>query len=289
MRSSTPKVLHTLCGGPDECSTSSTRGSTCASRTRRRRGGPRRRARHQDPPGAGAGLGPTAVRRASTCSDAAPATRRASGSRPSRTSPSTTRSDVLVLPGDTPLLRARRTVAALAPPTRHAEAAATLLTSELDDPTGYGRVVRSPRAGRRSGAPHRRAALDATDAGHASRDQRVASDCFRRSLLAGTAAPQPRERAGRVLPDRRRRGAGQHGPPGRRGAGDGERDARRQRPRAARAVERGAPQPHQPQLAAQRGHDAVDPARRRSSMSRFGSVATSRSPGDDPPGRDLDR
>lgn len=49
--------------------------------------------------------------------------------------------DVLVLPGDTPLLRAatlRRLVAAR----RRDGAAASLLTTRLEDPTGYGRVVR---------------------------------------------------------------------------------------------------------------------------------------------------
>src|SRR5690242_2327175 len=52
--------------------------------------------------------------------------------------------DVLVLTGDTPLLRAD-TLADLATEHRLADAAATLLTAELDDPTGYGRVVRDAR------------------------------------------------------------------------------------------------------------------------------------------------
>ena len=49
--------------------------------------------------------------------------------------------DVLVLPGDTPLLRAaalRRLVSAR----RDSGAAASLLSAHLDDPTGYGRIVR---------------------------------------------------------------------------------------------------------------------------------------------------
>ena len=49
--------------------------------------------------------------------------------------------DVLVLPGDTPLLRAR-TVAELVAEHRHSGAACTVLTARLDDPTGYGRIVR---------------------------------------------------------------------------------------------------------------------------------------------------
>jgi bifunctional UDP-N-acetylglucosamine pyrophosphorylase/glucosamine-1-phosphate N-acetyltransferase len=50
--------------------------------------------------------------------------------------------DLVVLPGDTPLLRPD-TLAALLAAHRGASAAATLLTARLDDPTGYGRVVRS--------------------------------------------------------------------------------------------------------------------------------------------------
>jgi bifunctional UDP-N-acetylglucosamine pyrophosphorylase/glucosamine-1-phosphate N-acetyltransferase len=49
--------------------------------------------------------------------------------------------DILVLPGDTPLLRAP-TLAALVREHRRAGAAATLLTARVGDPTGYGRVVR---------------------------------------------------------------------------------------------------------------------------------------------------
>jgi bifunctional UDP-N-acetylglucosamine pyrophosphorylase / glucosamine-1-phosphate N-acetyltransferase len=47
----------------------------------------------------------------------------------------------LVVPGDAPLLQ-RKTLAALLDVHRRGEAAATLLTAELDDPTDYGRVLR---------------------------------------------------------------------------------------------------------------------------------------------------
>src|SRR5882762_3466829 len=47
----------------------------------------------------------------------------------------------LVVPGDAPLLRAA-TLAALLDAHRRGEAAATILTAELDDPSGYGRIVR---------------------------------------------------------------------------------------------------------------------------------------------------
>ena len=49
---------------------------------------------------------------------------------------------VLVLPGDTPLLRAE-TLAELTRSHQENGNAATVLTSTLDDPTGYGRVVRA--------------------------------------------------------------------------------------------------------------------------------------------------
>ena len=50
-------------------------------------------------------------------------------------------SDVLIVPGDAPLLRAT-TLRGLVAERRRAAAAASLLTARLDDPTGYGRIVR---------------------------------------------------------------------------------------------------------------------------------------------------
>jgi bifunctional UDP-N-acetylglucosamine pyrophosphorylase/glucosamine-1-phosphate N-acetyltransferase len=50
--------------------------------------------------------------------------------------------DVVVLPGDTPLLRPA-TLAGLVRRHRAADAAATILTARLHDPTGYGRIVRN--------------------------------------------------------------------------------------------------------------------------------------------------
>jgi len=49
--------------------------------------------------------------------------------------------DIVVLPGDTPLLRPA-TLAALVRTHRAADAAATILTARLEHPTGYGRIVR---------------------------------------------------------------------------------------------------------------------------------------------------
>ena len=56
---------------------------------------------------------------------------------------------VVVLPGDAPLLTPE-TLAALVERHREAAAAATLLTAKLDDPTGYGRVVRDGDGGVRA-------------------------------------------------------------------------------------------------------------------------------------------
>jgi bifunctional UDP-N-acetylglucosamine pyrophosphorylase/glucosamine-1-phosphate N-acetyltransferase len=49
--------------------------------------------------------------------------------------------DIVVMPGDTPLLRPA-TLARLVRTHRAADAAATVLTAEVADPTGYGRIVR---------------------------------------------------------------------------------------------------------------------------------------------------
>jgi len=53
--------------------------------------------------------------------------------------------DVIVCSADIPLLRPE-TLAALVTEHRHADAAASLLTAVLDDPTGYGRIVRDARS-----------------------------------------------------------------------------------------------------------------------------------------------
>src|ERR1700684_896793 len=50
--------------------------------------------------------------------------------------------DVLILPGDTPLLRPS-TVARLLDVHRESQAALTVLTAEVEDPSGYGRIVHS--------------------------------------------------------------------------------------------------------------------------------------------------
>lgn len=86
--------------------------------------------------------------------------------------------DVVVLPADTPLLRAP-TLGALVARHRASDAAATLLTARLPDPTGYGRVVRG-----RDGA-----VAKVVEEADASGDERQVDEvntsiyCFRRGLL----------------------------------------------------------------------------------------------------------
>ncbi len=87
--------------------------------------------------------------------------------------------DVLVLTGDVPLLRSD-TLAALATEHRLTDAAATMLTVELEDPTGYGRIVRDERGG----------VLGIVEQADANDDQLGLTEvnpsiyCFRRAYLA---------------------------------------------------------------------------------------------------------
>jgi bifunctional UDP-N-acetylglucosamine pyrophosphorylase/glucosamine-1-phosphate N-acetyltransferase len=88
--------------------------------------------------------------------------------------------DVLVLPGDTPLLRAG-TVAALVSEHRHSGAACTILTARFDDPTGYGRIVRVGTDDRIARiVEHRDASPDELEIDEIN----TGIFCFRRSLLA---------------------------------------------------------------------------------------------------------
>ncbi len=87
--------------------------------------------------------------------------------------------DLVVLPGDTPLLRPA-TVRALVQAQRQAGAAATLLTARLADPTGYGRVVRG-RDGRVAAIVEE---ADATAEQRAIDEVGTSVYVFRRSVLA---------------------------------------------------------------------------------------------------------
>jgi bifunctional UDP-N-acetylglucosamine pyrophosphorylase/glucosamine-1-phosphate N-acetyltransferase len=87
--------------------------------------------------------------------------------------------DVVVLPGDTPLLRPA-TLAALVHRHRLTEAAATLLTAELDDATGYGRVVRGRDEMVARVVEHE----DASAEELVVHEVNTSIYCFRRSVLA---------------------------------------------------------------------------------------------------------
>jgi len=87
--------------------------------------------------------------------------------------------ELIVLPGDTPLLTPE-TLQRLVEEHRDTDAAATLLTARLDDPTGYGRVLRD-----REGRVRRLVEEgDATEAEREIDEVGTSIYCFRRSLLA---------------------------------------------------------------------------------------------------------
>jgi bifunctional UDP-N-acetylglucosamine pyrophosphorylase/glucosamine-1-phosphate N-acetyltransferase len=89
--------------------------------------------------------------------------------------------DVVVLPGDTPLLRPQ-TLAALVRVHRAEEAGATLLTAEVENPRGYGRVVHG-----KDGAVTRVVEeTDATEEEQRINEVNTSIYCFRRSILAPT-------------------------------------------------------------------------------------------------------
>ncbi len=87
--------------------------------------------------------------------------------------------DVLVLPGDAPLLRPE-TIASLVDHHRRTGAAATLLTAVMDDPTGYGRVIRSGDGSVERVVEH----TDADAEERAVDEINTSIYCFRRNLLA---------------------------------------------------------------------------------------------------------
>ena len=86
---------------------------------------------------------------------------------------------MVVLPGDTPLLRPQ-TLAALVRYHRAEDAGATLLTAEVVDSSGYGRVVHG-----KDGVVCRVVEeVDATDEEKAITEINTSIYCFRRSILA---------------------------------------------------------------------------------------------------------
>lgn len=86
--------------------------------------------------------------------------------------------DVVILPGDTPLLEAG-TVAELVRQHRESGAAASLLTVRAPEPTGYGRIVRDDRGRVRRIVEER----DATEEERRIDEVNTSVYCFRTSLL----------------------------------------------------------------------------------------------------------
>ncbi|HEX2043065.1 MAG TPA: NTP transferase domain-containing protein [Acidimicrobiales bacterium] len=87
--------------------------------------------------------------------------------------------DIVVLPGDTPLITPE-TLHELVEEHRRTDAAATVLTARLPDATGYGRVLRSKDSRVRRLVEER----DATEAEREIAEVATSIYCFRRSLLA---------------------------------------------------------------------------------------------------------
>ncbi len=87
--------------------------------------------------------------------------------------------DLLVLPGDHPLLRAE-TIAMLATEHRNQDAAATILTARASDPTGYGRVIRDKDDRVARIVEHADADIEELEVDEIN----TSIYCFRRNLLA---------------------------------------------------------------------------------------------------------
>jgi bifunctional UDP-N-acetylglucosamine pyrophosphorylase/glucosamine-1-phosphate N-acetyltransferase len=87
--------------------------------------------------------------------------------------------DIIVLPGDAPLIGAT-TLADLATRHRNEDAAATILTAIIDDPSGLGRIVRGKDDRVARIVEHR----DATDDELGIDEINTSIYCFRRNLLA---------------------------------------------------------------------------------------------------------
>jgi bifunctional UDP-N-acetylglucosamine pyrophosphorylase/glucosamine-1-phosphate N-acetyltransferase len=87
--------------------------------------------------------------------------------------------DIVILPGDTPLLRPP-TLAALVRAHRSTDAAATILTAKVPNPAGYGRVVRDKSGRVASIVEHAEATVDELHVDEVNTSIYV----FRRSVLA---------------------------------------------------------------------------------------------------------
>jgi len=132
---------------------------------------------------------------------------------------------VLVLSGDVPLISVA-TISGLLQAHEASQAVATMLTIELDDPAAYGRVVRDSEGQSR----RRRRRLAAGD----PRDQRRHLRLRYRPARSRPPGPLRRQRPGRVLPARRLPGPA------------GGRPLRRRPPRRRSRGDDGGQQPRRP-------------------------------------------
>lgn len=96
--------------------------------------------------------------------------------------------DVLIIPGDSPLITPA-TLRALVAHHRKTKAAATILSAELDDPSGYGRVVRAPDGGVERIVEHR----DATAAERKIHEVNSSTYMFDRAALRSALTKVDRE------------------------------------------------------------------------------------------------
>ena len=119
---------------------------------------------------------------------------------------------VVIVNGDMPLITAEA-IAGLVEAHSSAGAAATLAAMELEDPAGYGRVVRDAEGGVER-VVETKTAGDATEAELAIREVNAGLYCFDGgALLDALERPRHRQRAGRALPPRRRPPDARQGPP----------------------------------------------------------------------------
>ena len=212
MRSARPKPLHLLCGKAMVLYVLDSLGDLGA-RPGRRGGRPRRRAGDEEAVGVG--------RRTCRSSSSSSSVQRGTGDAvavaltafPDDDSTTTTTAATCSCSPATRRCCARRhRRRRWSTAHRDSGAACTILTAVVADPTGYGRVVRGRDDRVDRIVEHR----DASDEELADRrDQHLDLLLPPLAARAGAAAGHARQRPGRVLPHRRRRGAGRRRPPGR--------------------------------------------------------------------------
>ena len=180
---------------------------------------------------------------------------------------------VIVLYGDVPLITAE-TLRALADAHARSGAAATITSIVLDDPSGYGRVVRAP-----DGTVERVVETKTARRRHRARAPHPRDQCWdlrvrRGRAAAGARRGRNRQRPGRVLPPGRAARAALARADDRRVRDDGrDRDAGRQRSRRACARDAAGPGADPPPAHARRASRSSTPPQP-SSTSASRSAAT---------------